>query len=620
MAFVRHKLRSYGASTGDISTDRLYGLSGGILRDTSHARSMSNMIKSGDGAVAKRIGYSVFDAKYAPSSVGSVHIYKKYGGDVLYYLSDKNIRTVLNQVATDTALPFDAGGMKSVQIGKYMVFTGGGLIIANAYTGAVLYWYGNESGGAIAPVYLPTIYIANTPDGAGHAYEAVNLLNRQVAEQYAGDGTAVKFFTHLSGTGFEAYTKNTDGSWSRVWPKSVGENYVEFETAPPKPDVTGEDNVRIVYTYDGYEDAFFNISSCNCSAVFGVGGMADRVFLSGSIENPGKIFYSHMDNPLYFADLDYIKVGDCETDVYAMCRRGDTLAVVTGGLIYTVAGTQGQEGAIKQDALFVITDVYSTPSPAAISDCCIFMDEPVYITKEGVCAVTTSGILDERCADLRSGTVNSLLLKEDIKALRMLTYRDMLIIYGGKRIYLLDGRQYKSRGTERLYEGFVWDDIPAKHMWEQHDRLFFTDGSLVFRFNTGQSGYDYADERKKGEFYPINAYWESERLYPSDFKDFKFFTRVGIRLDADENTNVRITAEFDNDKARLVMDYSGRFLKFAYGSTDYSTFTYNINRPDDIGVVRLLHKKGRGVVLRFENNKPDCPMKITAFGAEYMKM
>jgi hypothetical protein len=53
---------------------------------------------------------------------------------------------------------------------------------------------------------------------------------------------------------------------------------------------------------------------------------------------------------------------------------------------------------------------------------------------------------------------------------------------------------------------------------------------------------------------------------------------------------------------------------------DYRFFTYIAGRPCEVGVARLLHKKGRGVALRLENGKINCPMKITAFGAEYMKM
>lgn len=620
MGFVKQKLRSYGASGGDISTDRLYGLSGGILKDISHARSMSNMIKSDDGAIQKRPGYSIYQDDNAPASIGSVHVLYKYGGDVFYYLSDKNVRVVKNGVATDTAIPFDASNMKSVQLGNYMVFVGNGLIIADGYTGGVFYWYNNERGGTIGSIYVPTLYIANKPSGAGSAYEAVNLLNQRVAEQYIGDGSSTVFKTHLHGDYFEAYIKGKDGMWGMVPIKSHGSDYVEFETAPSPPSVAGEDNVRISYCYDGYGDAFRNISSCNVAATFGVGGMADRVFLSGSIANPGKVFYSHMDNPLYFADIDYIKVGDCETDVHTMNRRGNTLAVVADGLVYTVTGSAGQDAAIKQDALFVISNVYSTPNPVSFTDSYIFMDEPVYITNEGVCAITASGILDERCADIRSGTINDLLLKEDLKSLRMVTHRDLLIIYGGSRVYLLDGRKYKARGTERLYEGYVWDDIPAKNMWEYEDRLYFTDGTRIYRFNTGENRSDYRDERSIGEFYPINAYWETEYLYPSDFKDFKFFSRVGIRLDTSFNTNVRIKLKFDNEQSRFVSDYYGRFSRFDYGDMDYFNFVYAGERKTSIHTFRLMHKKGRRMVLRFENDIIGCPMKITAFGAEYMKM
>lgn len=619
MGYIRHKTRSASAGSGDISTDKLYGVAGAGAESPSRASMCVNMVKSGSGAISKRQGYNPAEWEHAPDSIGSVHIYEAYNGDVVYYLFGNTVRQVRNGTATDYTVPFDTGECRSLQMGQCMVFFGGGLMIANAVRGTLSYWHGNSCGGSADDSYLPTIYIANTPGGAGSAYEAVNLLNRRVAEQYAGDGSSTVFSVHLEGSGYTAYVKTTGGSWQQVAISDSTDSTVTLASAPPKPDIEGEDNVRIEYIYDGHASSFRKVSGCKCGAVFGVGGMGDRVFLSGSLQFPGVVYYSHMDEPTYFADLDYIKVGDCETDVFAMTRRGDTLALIADGSIYTVVGTQGQTAALKQDALFAISDIYSTPQPEGRALPRIFMDEPVYITRDGICAITPSGILDERCADIRSARINPWLLKEELSALSLLVFRDMLFIYGGERIYLLDGRQYTQVGTERRYEGFIWEDIPAVYMWVYRDALYFTDGQGIFRMNDGECARDFCDERAAGEYYPINAYWESPVLYPSDFKDFKYFTRVGVRMDTGTNADIRVVAVFDGDPPREVMGYSGRLSRFCY-EVDYGSFCYKGYGVRGAHTARLLHKRGKGLRLRFENGKLRSSMTLLAYGAEFMKM
>ena len=76
---------------------------------------------------------------------------------------------------------------------------------------------------------------------------------------------------------------------------------------------------------------------------------------------------------------------------------------------------------------------------------------------------------------------------------------------------------------------------------------------------------------------------------------------------------------FDMEKPREIIGYDGYFSRFAYSELDYGTFTYCTDITNCVKTARLLHKKGRGVSVRFENDRLCSPMKITAFGAEYIK-
>lgn len=86
------------------------------------------------------------------------------------------------------------------------------------------------------------------------------------------------------------------------------------------------------------------------------------------------------------------------------------------------------------------------------------------------------------------------------------------------------------------------------------------------------------------------------------------------------NTDVKISAKFDNDEWRVIKDYDASLHVFRYDAMDYSRFTYG-NEVSDYSIYkRLLHKKGRAVKLRFENDRLNEPFTLKQFGIEYKIM
>ena len=125
----------------------------------------------------------------------------------------------------------------------------------------------------------------------------------------------------------------------------------------------------------------------------------------------------------------------------------------------------------------------------------------------------------------------------------------------------------------------------------------------------------------------INAYWETPPIYCQSFHVNKFFERMGALLSsqmavdgAPLNTDVRISARFDNDKWRVIKDYGGELSVFRYENISYARFTYS-DRPESYAVYkRLLHKRGRSIKLRFENDNFDQPFTLRSFLIEYTIM
>ncbi len=628
MRYINHKIKSASAGGGTVGTKKMYGLNGGeTVREGDPCRAdiAINLIPKSAGVVTKRCGYTKKTLPFEyEGNINAVAIFDAYLARYTVYLIGSKLYCVYNGNVYSHTLPFDTADMRPVRLGDYQFFIGGdNLIIYYPFLNQIMYWSTRGVGGDTYLTYVPTIYIGNTPSGAGASYEGVNLLSDRVCELYRGDGNTTFFKTHLEPTGnFELYTKKDDGEWKRVEMASYSSGGVTFTNAPSAPAVSGEDNVKIVYKFKSQFALWQQIAGCKNFCVFGVGGNRDRLFLSGNVANPGEVYYSHIDNPLYFCDLDYIKVGDSETDVCSLAYYGSHLAVITDDGIYTVIGSQGQSGAIKQDALFLIDGFVATPRPIENEPSLIFGGEPVYLTDDGVYAVSASGVLDERCAALRSSRINTLLKEENLNDCRMIVYGDRLVISNAKdRLYLLDSRQFFSAQNQpfasKQYEGFVWTNIDAKTMWMQDGILFFSNTNGVFAFDGG-----FADEVSADEFVPIDAYWETPYLYGADLSDFKFFEKISLLCDGGEGdySNVKIFARIDNAPWRVVKNYDAKMRLFCYADFDYSLFTYRDYVYNYVISSRLFHKKGMGIKLKFQNDRVNEPFTMLRFGVDYLTM
>ncbi len=623
MRYINHAIKGASAGGGSLGAKKLYGINGGEnIRESEPSRADSfsgdapgavNLLRKTAGTVTKRRGFTKknigisFDGKIN-AVCDSIYL----AGSKLYCLQGDTPKTHV--------LPFDTEGMQPQRAGEYLFFLGNGaLIIYNPKKDALMYW--SDKGCVSDGAYIPTIYIGNTVDGAGTSHEGVNLLSPYVCETYQGDAKTQIYKTHLEIDGdADLYVKNESGEFVTVTCDYVDKHTVRFTNIPQAPLVEGEDNVKIVYKRKNAQNDYKKLYNCGCSQVFGVNGNRDRVFMSGDGNNKGRVYYSHMENPLYFCDIDYIKVGEGYTNVCSLAYYGTHLAVITDGGVYTVQGAAGDDLAIKQDALFLIDGMFASPTPVPNSQAQIFGNEPVYLTKEGVYAVSASGILDERCASLRSSRINVFLKNE--KNLHMLTWDDYLVISDSRdRLYLLDGKQFSARETEpyasKQYEGFVWTGINAKVLWTENEVLYFSDGESVFAFDGG-----YCDERETGVFYPIDAYWETPYLYGTDISDYKFFDKLSVLCDSENgaDTNIKVFARFDNSPWRIIKKYDAKMRVFNYADFDYALFTYSDYVYNYVVATRLLHKKGRGIKLRFQNDRLNEPFTMIRFTIDYMTM
>lgn len=592
-----------------------------------------NMIRTGAGEIGKRPGYTFAQSRKMNA------VYVSDGENGVVYIDGRNFCYRTKSYEYTTTLLEEFYDLSFASIGKYIfVMTGCGIFIFDTEEK-----YGFYAGGMYNSItmsdrtYLPTLFIGCKPNGAGFSYEPINLLNPFVAEQYVSDGTERVYTLHSACAGeVSIYFKNESGEWVKTELEEYTENTVTSKNIPTSNVPEGEDNVRIVYKRKNYDSELQKLASCTCGTEFGIGGYKDRAFLSGSKDAEGVVFYSEMDKPLYFPDVNYIRVGTAGTKVVALAGQNTDLAVICNDNVYTVKGTltDSDYDTFNSGVSFVINGIFKTPKPVEKCTPVIFDNEIVYLTYDGVCAITASGVLDERCCQIRSSNVHKHMLEENLSECCMAVMEDFLIISNGKdTLYILDGKQFSLDSNDspfsmRVYEAYIWKDITAKYMWFTDGKLYFDDGESMYMFNSGfRMNKDYSDNYAPGEYRSINAYWETPYLYCGDFYFNKFFERMGVLLGdtyGDDghplNTDIRVSVKFDNDDWRVVKDYDGCLSLFRYDTLDYSRFTYS-NLPRNYSVYkRLLHKKGKGIKLRFENNRINEPFTLKQFGIEYKIM
>src|SRR5699024_279106 len=184
-----------------------------------------------------------------------------HGGTKLYKWTDDSIAQLKTGLtnAKGTAFTLD---------GKIYILTGGEYLV-----------YDGETVKDVSEVaYVPTTSIANEPGGGGKAFDEVNLLTPKRKNEFAGDGSSKVF--QLDTTDVDSIVEvkiDDEVQESSKYTLDGANGKVTFTTAPPKPEITGTDNVVITFSkeVEGYKE---KITKCTIAAIYG-GKSQDMVFL-----------------------------------------------------------------------------------------------------------------------------------------------------------------------------------------------------------------------------------------------------------------------------------------------------------------------------------------------------
>ena len=457
----------YAAFRGaDFSTDP-------SLVESCRSPLCTNIVADGGGMPQKRLGYrtvqslgdtvyGLFGAEFGGTVKRLVH-----AGTKLYAWADDGTPAVLL-----SGLP----RRKSRAVflaGKLWIVTGGGFY---SYDGT------EAKRVSASGAYVPTTTISRSPSGGGVSYEAVNLLTPYRKNAFQTDGKSVKFT--LDG---EIDVSGAVRAW--VWGEEVTDftldraaGTITLPSAPTAPDAGASDGlvVQFPHTVEGYAD---RIDKCTIITTYGVGSN-DRVVLSGNPDCPNLDWTSGLYDPTYMPDLGYAAVGSEATPICGYCRIGSSLGIVkaddgSDSTVFLRSAALSEDG----EAVFTLQQTIAGVGAVAPGSFASLFDDPLFLSRAGVAAITSSSLTGEKIIQNRSLYLNAQLTNEpSLPEAEAAVWQGMyLLAVPEGHVYILNGRQTKTFRSSALgdfvYEGFYWEDVPALCWYVQRSG---TDEALYF--------------------------------------------------------------------------------------------------------------------------------------------
>ena len=552
-----------------------------------------NLIADVGGMPEKRLGWRTLHTLEQPINgiwYGEINGQKSFiahGGTKIYKFTAVNFEVIKENVNNAKSTAFFM--RSSDDTGKIYILTGGEFL---EYDGTTVKNVSDDG-------YVPTILISRNPTGGGTVYEAVNLITGKRTESFLGNETDKVY--QLSANKIDSIDKvevlNSNGEkvTTTEYTVDLTTGKITF-TATHKPVVAGQDNVFITYTKTvaGYAD---RINKCTISDLYGLGG-SNRVFLSGNPDYKAYDWYSDIFKPNYFPDLNYSIVGTSDTAIMGYQRLGKYQMILKednqqDSTVFQRYGTLNDDGSVTFSVEQGVAGI------GAISKRCFGMlaDEPLFLSRQGIQAITSNNILAERTIRNRSFFVDSYLTKEtNLQNAVACEWNGFYVLCINGVAYVLDGKNksYKERSIASYdynYECYYWTNIPAVCLLSVAGELYFgTEDGRICKFNTDIGGVlKYNDDGKA-----IVASWSTLNDDDDAPHLYKSMTKKGclVTIKPYARSSGTIYVSKDGNPRQLLR--SGIMDILDWDDIDFDRFTFNTNdSPQDIFFKKKVKKYKR---------------------------
>lgn len=381
--------------------------------------------------------------------------------------------------------------------------------------------------------------------------------------------------------------------------------------------IPGIDNISIEYshTVEGYSE---RINKCTVLDVF-----ENRVFFSGNPDFPNADWYSGVNDPLYIPDINYTEIGLDSSSIMGYLRTGDSQAILKsdgdGATIYMRSYQMQSDGKV----IFSLRQGISGIGAISQSAICTFLDDPLYLTRNGVYAIAVQDISSERALNIRSTRINKKLLGEGkLSEAVMCEWNGYMLLAIGGNVYVADAaqKQYPQNKTNTFeYEWYFWTNIPARVMLSDDGELFFgTEDGRLCKFNTDiknsrgeTSAKAYSDDGAA-----IVAQWATNLSDDGSFMTEKTLVKTGsgVFLKTYNRSGISVSVRTERDFGKEIAERSAGIFNFE--DFNFADFTFN-TAPYTVVPLNTRIKKYSAIQIICRNDKPDHAFGIGGITRKY---
>lgn len=464
-------------------------------------------------------------------------------------------------------------------------------------------------------------------------YEEQNILTPKQINTFAGDGANTAFWlTDSKCTVFRVEFLNA-GKWTVATGYTASEDAslektkITFTTAPEAhPKGAGIDNIKVYFTTTNYMADPGLIEHCTIATQYGYFN-DNRFFVAGNPDKKHMDWACAVDDPTYWEVNQWTQVGSDNTAIKGYLHYGDVLAIVKeddnqDAEIYIRSAEEQEDHSV----LYPVQQGVKGVGSIAVNAFASLRDDPLFLAKEGVFAISGTDASQQRTVQNRSYFVDNRLTAEERKedaCCAVWQGRYLLAFPASKHCYVADSRMQSANGDSFVYEWFYWDNIPANHFLEIDGDLYFSteDGKLC-RFNTDLTTMQrYTDDLTTNSTTSTNEYvkytggkaidarWTTKADTFGTIAHVKTLTKKGCTVMLKPYTLSGVTITYTTDKAKDETIKTTTMNVWDFGEMDFSRLDFNaVSAPQVVALGKKI-KKFASLQLTFENKE-----KNEAFG------
>ena len=393
--------------------------------------------------------------------------------------------------------------------------------------------------------YIPTTQIARTPNGlSSQAYESVNLVQSARVNLFISNetDTVYQLDDNLIASVDSVEVLNNNGVWIAKtkytdYNVDLEKGQVIFTAAIGKTPVDQNDNVRIRFSKDNVLNKL-QVNRCRIMKVYGYAGANNRIFLAGNPDYPNIVTYSYLEDITYIPVENVIKIGLEISPITGLAKLNNgKLAVLkpvsdTDNTIFYIgyATFNGMEAFPLEG---------STKGEGNISHYAhdTLINEPLILTNNGVFAINTATLTDERYVYHRSYYIDTKLKKEaNLENAIAIVNDGKYYLAINDHIYVADSRFKSSTNNAKYsnyqYEWYYWENIPVRVWFVWNNKLYFGDkNGNICKFRDDNDENRFLDNEQN-----VEAEWNSVILDLNSPAHRKNIKRVAISSNPTNST------------------------------------------------------------------------------------